>query len=491
MSSGKKTLLVLAGIAVMLVTVAFSAFVVLVHDESPPPDDSDLVLVRPQVPDDQNAWTFYAKAGEKVTVPKEDEYGKWLAAPASAAPPPAGTPSEKAPEPPEWPPYVKARWVAICDNKAWEQPLVDEVLKRNAEALAIGEKGLAAPECLLPEVNDPRDNISWINAFIDVARLVSVRARNLARQGNDEAAWDDAMRMVRFGHHMEGGRGALIGYLVGNTIKGMGCDLMRELASKSGLAPDRLRRYAAELAPYGEDPRSLAESLRGEYTFYRNVLKKVASGQLDIGDLKGYRWRREPLERLTDILFKPHRTRRLMAEAYREMIAAAPMHFADVPDLGNKFHAMAWREQQITSGNYTGGTLLSCLMGGELLHRRKCQTNVQVAATRILLAMKAFKMEKGRLPATLQELVPEYLEAVPLDDFDGKPLRYNPAKKILYTVGKDLRDEGGTTTQEFLDAIMKERDIDPKTADPDTLKSLKEECEDIWNWPDPSFPIEF
>ena len=55
MSSGKRTLLVLAGIAIMLVVGVFSPPVILlrdilVHDESSPPDDSDLLLVRPEVP---------------------------------------------------------------------------------------------------------------------------------------------------------------------------------------------------------------------------------------------------------------------------------------------------------------------------------------------------------------------------------------------------------------------------------------------------------
>jgi len=488
MSPGKKTLLVLAGIVAILVTGVFSAFVIQVQDEPAPPDDSDLLSVRPQVPDDQNAWTYYAQAVEKLRLPQGDDDSKW-----PAAPPAGEKPPEKAPEaePGDPPPNAGGRWNAIADNTAWEQPLVDEVLKRNAEALALWEKGLALSECMVPEINDPRQDIPWLYPCLGVATLVTVRARNHARQGNDEAAIDDAMRLVRCGHHMEGGRGVAIVYLIGSTIKAMGCASARELASKGRLTPDRLRRYAADLAAYEEDRRALAETLRAEYGYGLSVSKKIVSGEINFDMLTGYGWHKSPTRYLERLFLKPNRTRRLIAECYREMIAAAPKRFADAPDF-DRFRKMASEEQQWAGGNYAGGTLIAMtVMGVSGMQELKCRSSVEVAATRVLLAMKAFKIENARLPATLDELVPHYLDAVPLDDYDGKPLCYNPAKKIIYSVGKDLRDDGGTTKQEFIDAKMKEKGIDPKTADPEKVKSLEEECDDIWQMPDPSFPIEF
>jgi hypothetical protein len=48
------------------------------------------------------------------------------------------------------------------------------------------------------------------------------------------------------------------------------------------------------------------------------------------------------------------------------------------------------------------------------------------------------------LPESLSELVPKYLPKVPIDPFDGKPLRYSKEKGIIYCVGKDLKDSGGS-----------------------------------------------
>ena len=51
----------------------------------------------------------------------------------------------------------------------------------------------------------------------------------------------------------------------------------------------------------------------------------------------------------------------------------------------------------------------------------------------------------GRLPDTLSELVPAYLTVVPLDPFDGQPVRYKklPVGYVVYCLGLDFTDNGG------------------------------------------------
>ncbi len=85
----------------------------------------------------------------------------------------------------------------------------------------------------------------------------------------------------------------------------------------------------------------------------------------------------------------------------------------------------------------------------------KCRENVRVAATQTLLALKCYKLKHGSLPSTLNDLVPEFLAKVPLDDFDGMPLRYSGENKIVYSVGPDLIDSNGQEK----DAAKKPLDI--------------------------------
>jgi hypothetical protein len=62
-----------------------------------------------------------------------------------------------------------------------------------------------------------------------------------------------------------------------------------------------------------------------------------------------------------------------------------------------------------------------------------------------LLAVERFRRAEGRWPARLEELVPRFLKAVPLDPFDGKPLRLRRLEDglIVYSVGEDRSDDGG------------------------------------------------
>ena len=62
------------------------------------------------------------------------------------------------------------------------------------------------------------------------------------------------------------------------------------------------------------------------------------------------------------------------------------------------------------------------------------------------MALERFRQVKNRWPEKLDELVPDFLSAVPLDPFDGNPLRLvrkGPAL-IVYSVSADKQDNGGT-----------------------------------------------
>ncbi len=65
--------------------------------------------------------------------------------------------------------------------------------------------------------------------------------------------------------------------------------------------------------------------------------------------------------------------------------------------------------------------------------------------TQVAIALRLYRHENGRYPETLQELVPKYLPSVPVDPFDGKPLRYKRLKSgfKIWSIGQDFKDDGG------------------------------------------------
>lgn len=73
---------------------------------------------------------------------------------------------------------------------------------------------------------------------------------------------------------------------------------------------------------------------------------------------------------------------------------------------------------------------------------------LQTAQTRTLdaiIACEAFRLKNNRWPENLDELAPEFLEAVPIDPFDGKPLRFaiKPNGVQVWSIGKNRLDLDG------------------------------------------------
>lgn len=66
-------------------------------------------------------------------------------------------------------------------------------------------------------------------------------------------------------------------------------------------------------------------------------------------------------------------------------------------------------------------------------------------AGRVGLAAERFRLRHARWPERLAELAPEFIDAVPVDPFTGRPLilKMENGTFCVYSVGEDLNDNGG------------------------------------------------
>jgi hypothetical protein len=79
----------------------------------------------------------------------------------------------------------------------------------------------------------------------------------------------------------------------------------------------------------------------------------------------------------------------------------------------------------------------------------------RIAATQTILrslstacAVERYRMAHGRLPATLEDLVPAFLPSIPTDPLTGKPLCYKPSESssyLIYGTGWDQTDNAGSS----------------------------------------------
>jgi len=83
---------------------------------------------------------------------------------------------------------------------------------------------------------------------------------------------------------------------------------------------------------------------------------------------------------------------------------------------------------------------------------KAAERDAEWRGTALYLAIRAYDADHGKPPVKLNALIPKYLPRVPLDPFDGKPLRYvagktpkawNGAPWGIYSIGRDFNDDGG------------------------------------------------
>jgi hypothetical protein len=102
----------------------------------------------------------------------------------------------------------------------------------------------------------------------------------------------------------------------------------------------------------------------------------------------------------------------------------------------------------LSSGNWAGQILYYMAVPAVIPSLAvKSKNDTQLQATHTILALRAYQLTHGNLPSDLNALVPEFLDAVPVDDFDGQPLRYSPDRRIVYSVGQNLKDDGGNDSR--------------------------------------------
>jgi hypothetical protein len=103
------------------------------------------------------------------------------------------------------------------------------------------------------------------------------------------------------------------------------------------------------------------------------------------------------------------------------------------------------------TARYRIASILLPSWGRALTANYRARTDRHLAAT--ALAARWYEQDQGQLPATLGALVPGYLPAVPVDPFgDGEALRYDRARGLVWSVGEDGDDQGGTSHSEMAEA---------------------------------------
>lgn len=343
----------------------------------------------------------------------------------------------------------------------WMPPLteeevraIDALLKENARALELLETAAGLPGVdWEPDYTSPMMNQLFpdLTPQRSLASLVRWKMLWEHHRGNDAEALRCARRLLFIGRAVDH-QPTLVSHLVAISTNAMAAQGAAQVANEmrvvgNGAAggpgaatPEQVRALINEFL----DERALAEGQRrswvGERVMQIDSVNALADGRT-LGPSAGVAAR----ARLPFIRPYFYDNGRVMT-AYTTALMRATGSSADLATYRQKLP-----DQSVIKGSprYLLASILvpSLDRAGEQHYR--VLADRRLAAT--VLACRWFAADHdGRLPRTLEELVPEYLPAVPIDPLaaGGKPLGYvgpdkDPDKPRVYSVGPNGIDQGG------------------------------------------------
>lgn len=237
----------------------------------------------------------------------------------------------------------------------------------------------------------------------------------------------------------------LLSHLVAAAIRRIGIIAAEQVFARVRCSETDLAALQAELHR-ADSERSLERSLMGE------MIQAVAATRAPAGSLT------EMLTWSTDtdtwegrieatqlwaycVLKLPHRDRRILVRHYDDLLATLGRPESE------RWPLVRQLNQQFEQDLQARYLPLARMMGGvgSSQIRKHLEQIGYLRAARVGCAVERFRVAHGTLPAALEELVPQFLDAIPADPVDGRPLKFRRLERgyVVYSVGEDGTDHGG------------------------------------------------
>jgi hypothetical protein len=408
--------LLLAG--VMLALFLFGAGTYLYLRDGPPPDDSDLMERDPVVPEDQNGLVQLRKMGNNLL-----DFDSFAAS--------RSVDDETAQK--------------IYSGEAGNDTLVRDFLTQAQPDITELKRIVELPYFAFNDKISITTVIPEVAKEYGLARVLAIAAREAQHDGDYAQAVQDVLLLRHLVLRLMEIRGSLVHSLTTMGCNGIAAKAMEDLLNDPALPPherDLLAQAFVDDAPWKT---LMSRSVVMEYQFSVSMIEDIKQNKPGAFPSPSNRWA-DAWVRLT---LRESTTRAELAGFYRTMrqqwngpyaainfTALVNSSFPNQPKSGIAYY---------TAPNFGGRLLVDGLVPSwqSLLEFPYKETAVD-RMLRTGLALRRYYDDQHVLPIKLDDLVPQYLPAVPLDPFDDKPLRYDASRGLVYSVGTSLKDSGGS-----------------------------------------------
>jgi hypothetical protein len=327
-------------------------------------------------------------------------------------------------------------------------------LRQNDEALRLIYEGLKYP-ALYPSraaQNQPSGKLRY------VAQLFVTQSRIRAAQGDWNGAAQSAIDCIRYGNNVCRG-GANLQWLAAYSITASGLDSLQDVAE--GVDAPTARNAARQLRELRENAPSLANALQEDkwlhHRSYQDTFRRpdwrqqfaasyARGGATALTIIAMMEGRKLTWYETAQIWLDYWKTQIVMFSFSKRRLLA---NYDAVADSAIAASKKPYQNTKPAPGrDYFSDAFVRSYQGGIWL---QAKTHTHSAMLETALALRAYKLERGAYPASLQNLVPEYLPSVPGDAFNtDKPLRYKRggATYQLWSIGPDGVDNNGAAVRD-------------------------------------------
>ena len=346
------------------------------------------------------------------------------------------------------------RWQMAKKDAEWDPEEADRFLEENRELLDRFHALAAASDepwqwREMDAMAHFTHQLPYVKSLIDAGKAVLIQGRLALENDDVETAVKAAESLLRVGVGIKKARGSMIHHLVGSGLFRKGIESLEANAKTNAnpLAPRHSQSLAETLTKIDANSADPSFALRAEYLTFKHGIDDLLAGNVP-KDLNDFETRilvastpflqRNNSLKLYFELIKPIFDSQGRRDDWSEVKSAVKRQSECTIKLKSN------RIRLIADPNAIGKILVSLAVPAfQVLIERDFEDRALIRATQLLLAIKRFEQQHGAPPAKLEELVPDFLPAIPSDPFSGAPILWAPATGAIYSVGPDENDDGG------------------------------------------------
>ena len=341
----------------------------------------------------------------------------------------------------------------ILGGKTWDAAFAAQAIASNTAAINLYASAASKPIFQNPVTAEP-DTLTPASVLPSLAiwrtldRFNGLYAQYLARQGESSEAFQTALVGVNIGHKIETSQGHLIDWLTGRAIKVQALETIQMIIASSTTSSRELKSVAASLKMYSNDASGLVKTHKADYYSLKNLYQSIAYGDTNAStsSIPNGLQKLSAIDK-TNFYYHPNETISNLATDIRGEINVSQSACDSIATHKPTRLSPSNLYFLFFTPNAIGKVLHDVVSArSDSTKRKQCQENALLSAVRLFAALKAYQQDNKRLPTSLDALVPIYLSDMPLDPFSGQKFRYNPTKKIIYSIGPDKQDVGGSTS---------------------------------------------